>query len=46
MREHDTNPFHPCPQILLEYLIIPLIYPPKYPTSVQFKFASVDDVDH
>ncbi|KKY34890.1 hypothetical protein UCDDA912_g05126 [Diaporthe ampelina] len=34
------------PQILLEYLIIPLIYPPKYPTSVQFKFASVDDVDH
>ncbi|KAH8753582.1 hypothetical protein F5883DRAFT_527129 [Diaporthe sp. PMI_573] len=33
------------PQILLEYLIIPMIYPPKYPSEAQFKFASVDEVD-
>ncbi|KAG6358222.1 hypothetical protein INS49_014106 [Diaporthe citri] len=37
---NDTDP-----QILLQYLVIPLIYPPKYPTYAQFKFASVDDVD-
>ncbi|KAJ0116729.1 hypothetical protein J7T55_009879 [Diaporthe amygdali] len=32
-------------QILLDTLIIPLIYPPKYPPAAQFKFAAVGDVD-
>ncbi|KAK2609529.1 hypothetical protein N8I77_003025 [Diaporthe amygdali] len=31
--------------ILLDTLIIPLIYPPKYPPAAQFKFAAVGDVD-
>lgn len=46
MQEHDTNPSHLYPQILLDYLVITAIYPPNYPTYAQFKFASVDDVDH
>ncbi|POS70362.1 hypothetical protein DHEL01_v211244 [Diaporthe helianthi] len=33
------------PQILPEYLVITAIWPPKYPTYAQFKFANVDDVD-
>lgn len=45
VREKHANPLRLLPKILLEYLVIPLIYPPKYPTYAQFKFASVDDVD-
>ncbi|KAG8158060.1 hypothetical protein KVR01_011821 [Diaporthe batatas] len=33
------------PQILIESLVITAIYPPRYPTYAQFKFANVDDVD-